>query len=73
LACVGNLRLVREFDILKDFGGFFEDCIFCMVKYLSFHNSSFAFRYIFKELEPAGVEISWSKGKVGKISMGLLS
>jgi hypothetical protein len=25
--------------------GFFEDCIFCMVKYLSVHNSSFALRY----------------------------
>jgi hypothetical protein len=30
-ACVGNLRLVIEFDILVDFGsfgGFCEDCIF---------------------------------------------
>jgi len=35
--------------LLKDFGfsfrGFFEDYIFCIVKYLSFHNSSFALRY----------------------------
>jgi len=40
-------------NILKDFGFFFrgffffEDYIFCMMKYLSFHNSSFfALRYI---------------------------
>jgi hypothetical protein len=36
---------------LKDFGLFWrifwEDYIFCMVKYLSFHNSSFALRWYF--------------------------
>jgi hypothetical protein len=38
-----NLRLVikviTSWRILVSFGGFFEKCIFCMVKYLSFHNS----------------------------------
>jgi len=41
-----------SYNILKDFGfsfrGVFEDYVcFRMVKYLSFHNSSFALRYIF--------------------------
>jgi hypothetical protein len=46
-----NLRLVIELWYLEGFWvfflrGFFEDFYFCMVKYLSFHNSSFALRYI---------------------------
>ncbi len=38
-------RVLISWRILVSFRGFFlEDYIFCMVKYLSFHNSSFALR-----------------------------
>jgi len=40
----------RVYNILKDFGFFqriFWRLYFCMVKYLSFHNSSFALRYFY--------------------------
>jgi hypothetical protein len=41
----------RSYDILKDFGflveNFFDEYIYCMVKYLNFHHSSFAIRYLF--------------------------
>ncbi len=44
-------KLEISYNILKDFGfvqtTFLEDYIFAMVKYLSFHNSSFALRYYF--------------------------
>ncbi len=39
------LKLETRYDILKDFWflleDFFEDYIFCMVKYLNFHNFFF--------------------------------
>jgi hypothetical protein len=34
-------RVIISWRILVSFRGFFEDYNFCMVKYLSFHNSSF--------------------------------
>jgi len=43
-------RIIISSRILVSFRGFFEDYIFCMVKYLSFHNSSFALRYILMEM-----------------------
>ncbi len=56
-----NLRLlvIKEFIIITSWrilvsfrGNFFlgEDYIFCMVKYLNFHNSSFALRYFVKNV-----------------------
>jgi hypothetical protein len=38
-------RVIISGRILVSFRGFFEDYNFCMVKYLSFHNSFFALRY----------------------------
>jgi hypothetical protein len=38
------LKFEISYDILKEF---FEDYIFARVKYLNFHNSSFALRYFF--------------------------
>ncbi len=43
-----NRVIIIFWRILVSFRRFFEDYYFCMVKYLSFHNSSFALRYIFK-------------------------
>jgi len=44
---------------LKDFGfflkEFYEDYKFCMVKYLQFHNSSFALQYLFNVVGKATV------------------
>jgi hypothetical protein len=37
-----SYRVMIPWRILVSFRGFFEDYNFCMVKYLSFHNSSFA-------------------------------
>jgi hypothetical protein len=44
-----SYRVVISWKILVSFRGFFEDYYyyFCMVKYLSFHNSSFSVRYFF--------------------------
>jgi hypothetical protein len=46
LACVETFeisyRVIISWRILVSFRGFFEDHSFCMAKYLSFHNSSFA-------------------------------
>jgi len=39
--------IIMSWRILVSFRGFFEDYNFCVVKYLSFHNSSFALRYFF--------------------------
>jgi hypothetical protein len=38
-----RLVIIMSGRILVSYRGFFEDYIFAMVKYLSFHNSSFAF------------------------------
>jgi hypothetical protein len=38
-------RVMISLMILVSLEDFFEDYIFCMVKYLNFHNSSFALRY----------------------------
>ncbi len=38
-------RVMISRRIFVSFRGFFEDYIFCMVKYLNFHNSTFALRY----------------------------
>jgi hypothetical protein len=40
-----NYRVIVSWRILVSFRGILEDYIFCMVKYLRFHKSSFAFRY----------------------------
>ncbi len=36
-----SYRVIIPWRILDSFRWFFEDCNFCMVKYLSFHTSSF--------------------------------
>jgi hypothetical protein len=40
-----SYRVIISWRILISFREFFEDYIFCTVRYLSFHNSSFALRY----------------------------
>jgi hypothetical protein len=40
-------RVILSWRILVSFRGFFWRLYFCMVKYLHFHNSSFALRYVF--------------------------
>jgi len=40
-----SYRVLISWRILVSFRGFFEDYIFALVKYLSFHNSSFALKY----------------------------
>jgi hypothetical protein len=42
-----SYRVIKSWRILVSFRGFFEDYNFCIVKYLSFPNSSFALRYFF--------------------------
>jgi hypothetical protein len=42
-----SYRVIIWGRILVSFRGFFDSYIFCMVKYLSFHNSSFALIYSF--------------------------
>jgi hypothetical protein len=47
------LKLEISYRILKElfcFRAFFEDYIFCMVKYLSFHNSSFVLGYFLMKM-----------------------
>jgi len=39
-----NYRVIISWRILVSFRGFFGKLCFCMMKYLSFHNPSFAFR-----------------------------
>jgi hypothetical protein len=39
-------RVIITWPILVSSGGLFWRLYFCMLKYLSFHNSSFALRYI---------------------------
>jgi hypothetical protein len=39
-----SYQVIISQSILVFFRGFFEDYNFCMVKYLIFHNSSFALR-----------------------------
>ncbi len=41
-----SYRVIISCSILVSFREFFEDYIFCIVKYLSFYNSSFALRYL---------------------------
>jgi hypothetical protein len=44
-----SYRVIIASRILVSFGGFFGDWyIFCMVKYLSFHNSSFCLKILLK-------------------------
>jgi hypothetical protein len=43
-----SYRVIISCRILVSCRGFFENYIFCMLKYMSFHNSSFASRYIKK-------------------------
>ncbi len=50
LACVElgiNYRVIIALRILVSFRGFFEDYIFCTVKYLNFHNSFFCLKILF--------------------------
>jgi hypothetical protein len=42
-----NYRVLISWRILVSFRGFFRRSYFCMVKYLSFHNSPFALIYFF--------------------------
>ncbi len=43
---ISYYRVIISWKILVSFRGFFRRLYFCMVKYLSFHNSSFALRSI---------------------------
>jgi hypothetical protein len=60
--------------MLKDFGfffkeDFFEGYIFAMVKYLNFHNSSFALRYFFNVNDKIQIRKRWGLlAGLGRIS-----
>ncbi len=45
-----SYRVVISWRILVCFRGFLEDYIYCMVKYLSLHYSSFALRYFLTQM-----------------------
>jgi hypothetical protein len=45
-----SYRVIISSRILVSFRGFFGRLHFCMVKYLNFHNSSFALRYFIMKM-----------------------